>query len=272
MSPDVRTARSLLFVPGDRPDRFDKALASGADVVVVDLEDAVAPDAKATARDAVASALAAGARLAVRVNGVGTPWHDDDLALARRHGAAVVLPKADAASVATLPAEATVVALVESARGLLDAPAVAAAPAVVRLALGHLDLAAELGVSPDARPVVDAARVALLTASVAAGLAGPVDGVTPQVRDTGRLAADLAAATAVGCAGKLCIHPGQVEAVHAALAPSDDDLAWARRVLAAEAADGAGVLLVDGQMVDAPVLVRARRVVALAPPTEGDPA
>jgi citrate lyase subunit beta/citryl-CoA lyase len=264
---DLGTARSLLFVPGDRPDRFAKAAAAGADAVVVDLEDAVAPAQKSAAREAVDGLLASGSKVAVRVNAVGTPWHDADVELARRHGAPVVLPKADAAALAAVDLT-HVLALVETARGLLDAAEVAEHHQVRRLALGHLDLTAELGVSPQARTVVDSARTTLLIASVAAGLAGPVDGVTAQVRDADALADDLHAALALGCTGKLCIHPVQVPAVHAALAPDPATLAWARRVVAAQAdSDGAGVLLLDGQMVDAPVLLRAHHVIALAEPS-----
>ncbi|MRK02449.1 CoA ester lyase [Aeromicrobium sp. S22] len=254
----MTTARSLLFVPGDRPDRFARAATSGADLVVVDLEDAVAPERKDAARAAIDDAVREGLRPAVRINAVGTPWHADDLDLVRRHGLLVMLPKAEEVALSALDG-LRVVALVETARGLLDAPRIAAHPCVDRLALGHLDLAAELGVSPDNRTIVDAARVQLLIASTAAGLPGPVDGVTAQLRDPEWLRADLAAATAVGCAGKLCIHPDQIAPVHAALAPDEDEIAWARRVLAS--AD-AGVSVVDDRMVDAPVLARARTILA----------
>ncbi len=260
----VATASTFLFVPGDRPDRFARALASGADVVVCDLEDAVGPAAKDEARDQVAAAAAGGARVAVRVNAVGTPWHDADVAVAVEHGLPVVLPKADLSSVSSLHGrqEVPMVALVETARGLLDAAGLAALAGVDRLALGHLDLAAELGVDPDVREVVDAARTTLVVASAAAGLVGPVDGVTPQVRDTDRLAADAAHAARLGLRGTLCIHPAQVAVAAAAHLPAGDEVAWAERVLAG-AADG--VALVDGRMVDAPVLARARQVLARTP-------
>lgn len=253
-------ATTLLFVPGDRPDRFDRALAAGADVVLCDLEDAVAADAKDAARAHVADAAARGARVAVRVNAVGTAWHDADVSMAVEHGLPLVLPKADRAAVAAL-GEVTVevLALVESARGLLDAAAVAALPQVTRLALGHLDLATDLGVAPDVDEVLDHARTTLVVASAAAGIVGPVDGVTPQLRDTGRLVADLARAERVGMRGKLCIHPGQVTTAADRFAPSPQELAWASTVVDAE---HGGVAVVDGQMVDAPVLARAHQVLA----------
>lgn len=274
-------ATTLLFVPGDRPDRFERALASGADAVLCDLEDAVAADAKDAARALVAEAAAAGARVAVRVNAVGTTWHRADVAMAVEHGLPVVLPKADRAAVVALGEVAVeVLALVETARGLIDAVDVAASPSVTRLALGHLDLATDLGVDPDVGEVVDHARAALVVASAAARLVGPVDGVTPQLRDPDRLVADLARAERLGLRGKLCIHPDQVTTAADRFAPSSQELAWARTVVGAECD---GVAVVDGQMVDAPVLARARQVLArgrrhsstssAAPsPTEGEPA
>lgn len=256
-------ATTLLFVPGDRPDRFERALRSGADVVVCDLEDAVAVDAKETARDHVRDAAAAGARVAVRVNAVGTAWHEADVAMAVEHRLSLVLPKADRAAVAALAeldlGGTEVLALVETARGLLDAADVAAAPSVRRLALGHLDLATDLGVAPDVLTVMDHARTTLVVASSAAGVVGPVDGVTPQLRDAERLADDLTRAERLGMRGKLCIHPDQVAAATDRFAPSPQELAWASSVVTAERA---GVAVVDGQMVDAPVLARARQVLA----------
>jgi citrate lyase subunit beta/citryl-CoA lyase len=272
-------ARTLLFVPGDRPERFDKAAAAGADLVVLDLEDAVAPDAKDRARDDVVGWLrSTDAPAAVRVNAAGTPWHDRDLAALRDVGRAVtvVLPKAeDVASVAAVVDALTgadgVVALLETARGVLRADAIAAVPGVVRLALGTYDLAAELAVDPDDPSAMAAARGGLVLASAAAGLAGPVDGVTGDVRDADRLVADVRRAVALGFAGKLCIHPAQVGPTAAAFAPGDDELAWASRVVDAAESAGDGVILVDGRMVDRPVVDRARRLLAVPRPADPGP-
>ncbi|KQZ75736.1 MULTISPECIES: HpcH/HpaI aldolase/citrate lyase family protein [unclassified Nocardioides] len=264
-------ARTLLFVPGDRPDRFDKAAAAGADLVVLDLEDAVAPDAKDRARDDVVSWLrTTTTAAAVRVNAHGTPWHDADLAalselLASGVACTVMLPKAQdpaavAATVASLGDGAQVVALLETARGVLRAEPIAAVPGVVRLALGTYDLATELGVDPEDVAAMASARGALVLASAAAGLAGPVDGVTGDVRDADRLVADVRRAAALGFAGKLCIHPAQVAPTAATFAPDATEVAWAQRVVTAAEAAGDGVLLVDGRMVDLPVVDRARRI------------
>ncbi|OIJ25641.1 HpcH/HpaI aldolase/citrate lyase family protein [Nocardioides luteus] len=271
----AETARTWLFVPGDRPERFAKAAAAGPDVVVLDLEDAVAPAHKDAARAHVTAWLArTEVTAAVRVNAAGSPWHDADIAALAALGrpTTVMLPKADsaeaiAAVLDALPTGSAVVALVETALGVARAIDLATSPGVVRLAFGSFDLAAELGVDPDHAPALAPARGSLVLASAVGGLAGPVDGVTGDVRDHERLTADVAAAAALGFAGKLCIHPGQVAPAAAALAPTADEVAWAERVLAAATEDG--VALVDGRMVDAPVVARARRIVSLTRPTPG---
>lgn len=269
-SPAVN-ARTLLFVPGDRPDRFDKAAAAGADLVVLDLEDAVAPDAKDQARKEVVDWLRrTTAPAAVRVNAVDSPWHDADLRALAGLGCAVMLPKAQhpdrvADAVAALGDGACVLALLETARGILRSEQIAAVPGVVRLALGTYDLAAELGVDPDDPEAMATARGALVLASAAAELCGPVDGVTGDVRDADRLVADVRRAARLGFAGKLCIHPAQVAPTAATLAPDDEQVAWAHRVVAAAEDAGDGVLLVDGRMVDRPVVDRARRILTTTP-------
>jgi citrate lyase subunit beta/citryl-CoA lyase len=262
----ARTAVTWLFVPGDRPDRFPKAAAAGADVVVLDLEDAVAPDARDAARAEVAAWLGSAQRLcAVRVN-ADAPSLDADLhALAAAGPVLVMLPKAEdpravAAVADRLAAGSCVVALVETARGVLGAAAVAAVPGVARLAFGSFDLAAELGVDPDHGPAMATARGALVLASAAAGLPAPVDGVTGAVGDERRLDDDVARARALGFGGKLCIHPAQVAPVASAFTPSAEELAWAGQVLAGAGSNG--VAVVDGRMVDRPVVERARRLLA----------
>lgn len=277
-------ARSFLFVPADRPERLPKALASAADAVIVDLEDAVAPAAKAAARAALAQAwggldAAQRARLLLRVNAAPSPWHADDLALlARLPGlAGVVLAKTEsAAELAAVAAAAgpgpALLPLIESALGLLSLGAIAAAPGVLRLVLGHIDLQADLGMacSVDEHELLPA-RWQLVLASRAARLAPPVDGVTLAITPPEQAESDSRRSRRLGFGAKLCIHPAQLEAVHRGLAPEAAELAWARRVLAAaEAAGdgpGAGALRVDGRLVDAPVLALARRWLALAAPT-----
>jgi citrate lyase subunit beta/citryl-CoA lyase len=266
--------RTYLFVPGDRPERFAKALATAADAVIVDLEDAVLPAAKPSARDAVAAFLAAcptggtdRGRLVVRVNDESTPWFADDLALLASHGVqTVMLPKAErVATVARLRTACpliAVLALVESARGVQAAEDLAAAPGVQRLVFGTLDFALDLDMGNEAF-ALDPVASRLAVASRAAGIASPVAGVTTALDDESLLLADLARARAFGFGSKLCIHPKQVEPIHAALRPTDAERHWAQRVLDAAAASPGAVQL-DGRMVDRPVIERARRLLERA--------
>ena len=266
------TARTLLFVPGDRPERVAKAVASGADLVVLDLEDAVAADRKAQARRHVADALAAGLARAVRINAPGTPWNADDVAVAGQQPCVVMLPKAESPEeiadlMPRLARGSAVIALVETACGVLAAASLGTAPGVVRLAIGTFDLAAQLGVSPADRDAMSAARGQLVLASAAAVLTGPIDGVTGNVRDDAALADDVEFARRIGFAGKLCIHPRQVPVAAALLRPTEAELTWARTVLAAAAAAssaGTSVVVVEGQMVDKPVVDRAVRMLVQA--------
>lgn len=247
-------ATTYLFVPGDRPDRFAKAVASGADAVIIDLEDAVAPEDKDSAREHVEAWLAGGGRALVRINAPGTPWFEADAALVTARGVPVVVPKAETPGV--LAGFREVVALVETALGVERAGELAAVPSVTRLAFGSVDLAAELGVAPEDREPFAYARSRLVVASAAAGIAPPVDGVTTDLRDDSRLAADVRYARRMGFGGKLCVHPRQVAPVRAGFAPTEAEREWARRVLTA----GASASVVDGRMVDRPVLERARRI------------
>jgi len=261
-------ARSYLFVPGDRPDRYGKALAAGADAVIIDLEDAVAAEAKAGAR---ASLLAwahadrgAAGSVYVRINGAGTPDFVADLAAVRDAAiAGVVLSKVEearqVASVRALIPAARVIALIESARGIDAVDAVCAAPGVERLGFGALDYANDLGLEGDPEPGLAYAESRMAVASRVAGIAAPIAGVTTALDDAERLQRDLARSRGLGFGAKLCIHPRQVAIVNAAFRPSAAEVDWARRVEAA-VASGAGAVQVDGRMVDRPVILRARDI------------
>jgi citrate lyase subunit beta/citryl-CoA lyase len=259
-------SRTWLFVPGDRPERFAKAADAGADEVICDLEDAVGDNAKPAARDAVAALLATPGRVWVRVNGADAAWHDDDLAaLAGLPGlAGVVVPKAESIevldhAVSVLGAGTPLIALIETACGVLAAPTIAANRSVRRLAFGSIDFALDVGCADDDTSLLFA-RSSLVIASRAAGLDGPLDGVTTDLTGTARVAADARRAQALGFGGKLCIHPRQVPAVADAYAPTPAELDLAQGVLAE--ATGSGAAAHDGAMVDRPVLQRARRLVA----------
>jgi citrate lyase subunit beta/citryl-CoA lyase len=281
MNPETRDllagVRTLLFVPADRPDRVAKALGSGADAVIVDLEDAVLAARKDAARAALADVLGARAGDAaepvvlVRVNALDTEHAEADLETVRRLTAVdgVVVPKAEAAGLERIGGDAlALVALVETAAGVLDARDIARVPAVAALMLGTIDLGAELAidVTPDG-PELVLARSQLVLAAAAAGLGSPIDGVWPDVGDSEGLRREAEMARRLGFGAKACIHPRQLEVVRATFAPSEDRLAWAARVVAAARAaerDGQGATSVDGQMVDRPVLERARQLLARA--------
>ena len=270
---------SLLFVPGNRPERFAKALGSGAGAVIVDWEDAVAPADKDMARAHFVTAVQAlpaadRSRLMVRINAAGTPWHDEDVAalpqLVELGLTSVVLPKAeseaDLARVAQAMGPAGAVwPIIESAAGLDNAKAIAAAPQVLRVLFGDIDFQADLGMScgPDG-PELYACRMAVVLASRLAGLPAPFDGVTPETKDM-RLVQDHAErALRGGFGGKLCIHPAQIAAVHAAFTPTADKLEWAHKVLDGFAKAKGGVFNLDGKMVDAPVAKLAEQIVQRA--------
>ncbi|MGC9371595.1 MAG: HpcH/HpaI aldolase/citrate lyase family protein [Paracoccaceae bacterium] len=269
MTVPFRTAKSLLFVPGNRDERIPKALASDADAVIVDLEDAVTPDAKESARRAVSAFLAAtpSTRVLLRINPVGSPWYAGDVALAAHPGVAgVVLPKAsrNALSRAALDTDTPLWPLVETAQGLLDLAAMARMTGVARMLLGTIDLALDLGLDEGqsgGRAMLDMARYDLVTVCAAAGLAPPADGVFADLADAEGLAAAAAHARACGLTGMMCIHPKQAATVNAAFAPSAAQIDWARRVQQAAIGQN-GAFRFEGQMIDKPVLERAARLLS----------
>lgn len=266
--------RSLLFVPGSRPERFDKAIAAGASQVIIDLEDAVAPQDKTAARAAVSAWLSPQRPVILRVNGAATPWFADDVALGAHAGvAAVMLPKAEQSHVERVmrAGARAVLPLVETAAAFPTLGLLAAAHGVERLVFGSLDLQVDLGMRDAGEDDLVAFRSALVLASRAAGIAAPIDGVTVALDDEDRLREDVQRARRLGFAGKLCIHPRQVPLVNALFAPSAQEIAWARRVVAAAAAAGGGAVSVDGRMVDRPVVLRAEAILLDADRNAGSP-
>ncbi|MHD0307393.1 HpcH/HpaI aldolase/citrate lyase family protein [Rhodococcus erythropolis] len=264
---DPRTAATFLFVPGDRPDRFDGAAESGADVVIIDLEDAVAPTNRPAARDCVRSWLTSGGRAIVRLNPRGTVDHDLDLRALQSLVGYVMLPKVETAAQAEATAAALglrtcVVALIETARGVHAADAIAASDVVLRLALGNVDLAMDLGVEPGDREALLTARSLITLASTSAGLPGPIDGVSTALNDLDSVQSDAHYSASLGFRGKLCIHPRQLHATRIGLAPSRTQVEWARAVI--ESSSGGQVRSVDGAMVDRPVEERARDILRRA--------
>lgn len=259
------TSAALLFCPGDRPDRFARAVSTGARVIL-DLEDAVAADHKHDARDAVREQLRAEtAGLVVRINAAGTPWYERDLAMVRAAGAAtVMLPKAEDPDRLEDLGNLKAIALCESAKGVLAAARLAEHPACAGLMWGVEDLVADLGgrssrrVDGTAQPLVEHVRSTVLLAAAAAGK-DAVDGVWLDLLDVEGLAEQARNAATVGFAAKACIHPDQVPVVDQAFAPSDSERRWAHDVLA-RAASEHGVFRHQGRMIDGPLLSHARSI------------
>lgn len=262
---ETSVARSYLFVPGNRPDRFERACSAGAHAVIVDLEDAVPPSQKVAARAALAAWLSPARPVLVRVNAADSEWFKEDLALCRKPGVAgVVLPKTEwiGADVIELCSdrERVILPFIETATGLERAREVAACPGVQRLLFGSLDFQIDLGIDGDGEELLFF-RSQLVLASRLAGVQPPVDGVCTAIDDLDQIKADTLRARRLGFGGKLCIHPRQVPLVNAGFAPSALDAAWAQRVLAAAEKSSGGAVAVDGRMVDRPVILKAERIV-----------
>ena len=269
--------RTSLYVPGDRPDRFDRALASGADTIICDLEDAVAEEAKEGARKSIGDWLRAnpGVPAWVRVN-YRPDLLEADAALIRSLMAGgiglagVVMPKADPAACSVDLGGCPVMALIESAMGVADVYEIAAAPAVVRLGLGEADLAADMGMqpSPDGLEMWPI-RTRVVVASVGAGLDAPCGPVFVDLDDDQGLLATSESLRRHGFGGRSVIHPKQVAAVNAAFTPSSDEIAHAEAVMAeyeAASSEGRSVAVLDGQFIDTAVIRQARSVLARVPP------
>jgi len=269
--------RSVLFSPGDRPELMRKAPAAGADTVVFDLEDAVAPARKSEARSAVAGVLTDAAfdpdaEVCVRVNADAATAADDLDAVLDDDPRldSVMVPKAASAAgirevaelVAARGADLPLMALCESARGVLAADEIAAVPAVDAVAFGAEDLAADVGATrTESGEEVSHARQRVVLAAAAADV-DAIDTVFTDIEATDRLAEETATAAQLGYDGKMAIHPAQVEVINEAFTPDAEEVEWAEKVLAArETADDRGVVRVDDEMIDAPLVARAERIV-----------
>lgn len=262
-----------LFVPGSRPDRYPKAAASGADQVILDLEDSVADAAKEHARRAVLHWLSHGNAGWVRLNATGSKWHAAELdELVGAPGLrGLMLPKAEPDAVARtaerLGGRAALIALVETAVGLASAQEIARLPGVDRLAFGSLDYALDVGCEHSEAALLFA-RSALVVASRVHDLPPPLDGVTTALDDDDAVRRAAEHARSLGFGGKLCVHPRQVGLVRSVLSVSEDEVRWAHRVLAAAATGD--VVEVDGQMVDRPVVARAAALLDRVRRTEAE--
>ena len=264
---------AFLFVPGTRPERFAKALDSGADGVIIDLEDAVAEEDKKRARDAIRSAWPTfnaeqKKRLIIRSNSPGSQFYAADLILAQELDVACLLiPKSESLDqingAAQILPNTAIIPMIETAIGLDRINDIATAEQVLRLALGNLDLQADLGMVCDSQESeLQTARFQIVLASRLAQIAPPIDGVTPSTDDIERITNDAERAKRMGFGGKLCIHPKQVPLVKAAFLPSAEEISWAFRVIEADKASKGGAVKLDGRMIDHPVVLLAQRTLA----------
>lgn len=260
---------TYLFVPGDRPDRFEKALTSGADRVILDLEDAVRPEAKATARDSILGAKLDWARVVVRINDATSPFFAEDLRfVADLKASAVMVPKTETPDALTRVSTAAgremeLLPQIETVLGLETVPALLNHPNARRAVFGHLDFALDLGAAPDWEALLYA-RSRLVALSRLADALPPIESVTVDVKDMANLKSETAAAQRLGFGGKLLIHPAQVAPVTEVFRPSGTEIAWARRVMSAVSTASEGAVAVDGKMIDKPVEEAARRILARA--------
>ncbi|HKU70623.1 MAG TPA: CoA ester lyase [Burkholderiales bacterium] len=260
-------SRSYLFVPGNRADRIAKARAAGPHAVIVDLEDAVAPTDKAAARTAVSQALSAEHPVLLRVNGPGTPWHDDDLALCKSPGVAgILLPKTEEAdhvrhAASRLGSQAFILPIIETAAGFANAGALAKAARVQRLAFGTIDFQLDLGIDGEEDELLFF-RSRLVLESRLAGIQSPVDGVTVALDDPEALRRETLRSKRLGFGAKLCIHPKQVAVVNECFTPTAEEIAWAKRIVEAANKAGGAAVAVDGKMVDKPVILKAQEILA----------
>lgn len=266
------TPLSYLFVPATRTDRIAKAFEAHSDAVIVDLEDAVDASQKQSAREQVQayfdSHRGTTQTVWLRINAVATPWFADDLALVNRHHpgiAGVMLAKTESdadldALQTALALPLPVIALVESAKGILSLASISHHPSVTRLAFGSADLARDLGCE-DAWDTLLHARMQMLLHSTCAGLEAPIDGVTFSLDDAARVSFEASRAARAGFGAKLCIHPAQLAPTHAGFAPSPEQVQWASRVLDSGAA-GSGAQRLNGEMIDKPVVERAQKIMA----------
>ncbi len=259
----MRAPVSPLFVPGNRPERFEKAAATQADAIIVDLEDAVDAAQKDEARGNLSKHGVTAKPVFARINGAGTDWWDRDLAGLGTAGlAGIMVPKAETAGDLAAVAQASgggvpIIPLIETVVGLENLAGILRAPQVLCVGFGSLDFALDLGCQPTWEALLYT-RSRLVLESRRAGRLPPIDGVTPTLDDAELIGNDATRARAMGFGGKLAIHPKQVAPILTAFRPTEKEIAWAGRVLDAATSDSA--VKVDGQMVDKPLVERARRI------------
>lgn len=255
----------MLFVPGDRPERFDKAAQTGVDSVVIDLEDAVLPPSKDDARQKVAD-WNKSRSCVIRINSCDTPWFDADAVMVKAAGVqAVMLPKAESVSALqrlrdAVGPDVAIFPLVETVKGVSEMRSLAGFPGVARLVFGSVDFALDSGIQDEAgwRSV----QTEMVLASRLAGIEPPIDGTLLSWDDADFVRQSATQSRRMGFGGRLCIHPRQVTPVNEGMSPTKAEIDWAHRVLDAIANSSKGAVVVDGKLVDEPIRLMAERWLA----------
>lgn len=263
------SARSYLFVPANRVERFEKALNTQADLVIIDLEDAVPADLKVSAREALEQWLICHPQhdVTIRVNGKQTEWFKDDMQLALLSNvSAIVLPKTESVQdvqAVTDVRDLDIYPLIETPRGLANVRQIAAAPSVRALMFGSIDFQLEMDMQGGYHELLSF-RNEIVLASKLAGIDAPVDGVTVDFKNEAVVRLETQQAKNLGFAGKLCIHPLQVDIVNQTFSPSTEEIEWASQVISViDEAQGQAVSL-NGKMIDLPVILKARKILQQA--------
>jgi citrate lyase subunit beta/citryl-CoA lyase len=254
----MKTERSYLFVPGNRPDRFEKACESGADAIILDLEDAVPVEQKLQTRTIVSEWLTAEKSVYVRVNGADTEFFMRDVFLPKAETRQQIMMLND-----LLRNMKPIIPTLETAKGVWNVLELASAPNVKRLAFGSVDFQMDTGIKGEDLALLYV-RTKMVLASSMAKIEAPIDGVTTAIDDQQLLLKDIQRAVDLGLGAKLCIHPKQVETVNGAFLPSDKEVAWARQVVAVAEASGGAATRLGSELVDKPVIDKAKRIIALS--------
>lgn len=273
MKNSVQNARSFLFVPANRPERFEKALASGADAVILDLEDSVPLQSKSDARQAIKNSWPklkeSAVPIVIRINSPDSEWGREDLkdlqglvglssVMVPKCESSVSLKRVDEAldGIPTLP-------IIESALGYLALSEIARAPRVCRLVVGHIDFLADTGMAcSDEQSELNSLRFEIAMHTRAGNLSPAVDGVSVSVDDEELIRSDTERAIRFGFGAKLCIHPKQVSIVHKAFSPTEAQINWAKRVIEVMNSSNGSAVQLDGKMIDLPVVLQAQRLLS----------
>ena len=269
-------AQTFLFVPGNRPERFEKALATNSHAVIIDLEDAVPLDEKIATRQALEKSLPTllaqhQDRIVIRINAYGTDFFIDDLAFISKYSiSAIIHPKTESTEQLDLISESihpksSIIPMIETAKGVANVRLIANHSRTLRLTLGNIDLQADLGFTCDeSESEIFPIRYEIALATRLAEIASPIDGVTTNIESKEALQFDTLRSKRLGFGAKLCIHPKQVDEVIQCFSPTAAEIEKAKRIVAADQASNGGAVKLDGRMVDRPVVLLAKKILKIA--------